>query len=109
MREKIKILHTRIVYFAGSYGFAFGLIYLALTGAKIGILAKILPKSASNWVYAMLTTIISILPYLAGLLGLFILILSVIYSIGDIKKWNRKRKKLRYRKNKLKIQTTKIE
>ena len=109
MREKIKLFHTRFVHFAGSYGFAFGLIYLALNSAKIGIIPKLLPKPASDWVYAMLAVIIDILPYIAGFFGLLILTLSVIYTIGDFRKWNRKRKRQHSVKRKLKTQTTKIE
>ena len=90
MRKWLDNIHKWFVYLAGYWGLPIGLLYFALTSAQIGILPQIFPKSASDWIYVMLTQMEAILPYLAGLLGLFWLALSIRAAIKDIRRWRKK-------------------
>jgi uncharacterized protein HemY len=98
VRKVIDSIHEWSVRLAGKWGLPVGLVWFALHNSKLRILPQIFSETVSNWMYIMLSIIGGILPYLAGLLGLFMLFLSVRSTVQDFKKWRRKRAREKTRK-----------
>lgn len=89
-----KRIYIYFSIFVGALGTPIALMYFCVSTAKLGILAKCLPEQVAVMLYQVLTKFMDILPYLAGLLGIFLFILA-IFALKDFFKERQDKDKMK--------------